>query len=287
MALSFFRIASSTPNGTFPSDSTIEIILRSNASSAVVGESILLFGSVTPYNLGQRVFIYRNGGNGWEEYASGPETLNGSFSFSFITKSQGIYQFKARIVSQNTIFESEEIIIRCWHGSIFSRLLIEDANLIDLTRLRLFRKSLSNGSVLDRGIYSAFVFVNGGISSLADSLLWPVLRFTLYPALWSLQASGYLFTTYGNSEFSLISYSLLFGLAYLTAPIFLIGYLSKIGLTPIRWKRILGIPASGSVISLLIIWVSPFPELVGVSALLAFVSTALLPSLSLAKFLYL
>jgi len=73
------------------------------------------------------------------------------------------------------------------------------------------------------------------------------------------------------------------GLVYLTIPIFLIGYFTKIGLTPTRWKKILGVPAAISAISLLLLAASPSQELACISALLSFASFALLPSLSLSK----
>jgi hypothetical protein len=286
VASSSLRILGAAPAGILRSDSAVTILLEANASSAVAGESIALSGSVRPYVVGQMISIDIDRGHGWEGYASG-QTSNGSFSFTFKADSQGLYRFKATIASQGAIYESEEVTVRFWPASIFSRLLIEDAHPIDLAELRLFRRSLSRGSALDRGIYSAFVFVNGVILPLADDLLWPLLRFALYPALWSLLASEYVFMASGNAALALISYSLLFGLSYLTIPIALIGYLSKIGLTTIRGRRDLGIPVAVAAISFLIMWASPFPELVSVSALLAFASTALLPSLALAKLLYL
>lgn len=280
---SFPTVADSVPvRPTLADAVAIEVVLRANATSAVVGESILLFGSVAPYNEGQLVYIYENTGYGWERYASGP-IHNGSFSTPFEANSQGNYWFKAAVILQGTTYESDDIVVRYWPASIFSRLLIEDEDLTALSRLRLFRESLSNGSVLDRGILSAFTFVNGGLSFIADGPIWPVLKLGLYPALWSLQASRDIFIASGNSAASLVFYSLAFGLVYLTVPIFLIGYFTKIGLMPTRWKKILGIPAAISAISLLLLAVSPFHELAFISALLSFASTALLPSLSLSK----
>ena len=266
----------------FTDSNVINVVLRSEASSAVVGEPILLFGSVTPYNEGQRVYIYDNVGYGWESYASGT-IHNGSFSITFEAKSPGNYWFKAAVIVQSMAYESNEIIVRYWPASIFSRLLIEDADLAGLSMLRHFRESLCKGSVLDRGISSAFAAVNGGLSFIADGPIWPVLKFGLYPALWALQASMEIFSASGNSAASLVFYGLAFGLVYLTMPIFLLGYFSKIGLTPTRWKAMLGIPAAISASSLLLLVVSPFQELACISALLSFASTALLPSLSLSK----
>jgi len=283
MSFSFSHVADAAPVGFVLADPTaINVVLRSNASSAVVGESILLFGSVAPYNEGQRVYIDGNTGHGWERYGSGT-IHNGSFSIPFEAKAPGNYWFKAAVVLQGITYESDEITIRYWPASIFSRLLIEDADFTDLTRLRFFRESLSKGSILDRGISSAFALVNGGLSFIVEGPIWPVLKFGLYPALWSLQASRGIFIASGNSAASLVFYGLALGLVYLTIPIFLIGYFTKIGLTPTRWKKILGIPASISVISLLLLAVSPVQELACISALLSFASTALLPSLSLSK----
>jgi len=283
MSSSFYHFADAAPFGFALADPTaINVVLRSNASSAVVGESILLFGSVAPYNEGQRVYIDGYAGYGWERYGSGT-IHNGSFSVPFEAKAPGDYRLKAAVVVHGIAYESDEIAIRYWPASIFSRLLIEDADLADLTRLRSFRESLGKGSVLDRGISSAFSVVNGGLSFIVEGPIWPVLKFCLYPALWSLQASREVFFASGSSAASLVFYGLALGLVYLTIPIFLIGYFTKIGLTPTRWKKVLGIPAAIAAISLLLLVTSPFQELTCISALLSFASIALLPSLALSK----
>jgi len=283
LSLSSTHIADGAPVGFVSADSNpINVILRSDADSAVVGEPILLYGSVAPCNEGQRVYIYSNTGHGWESHASGT-IHDGSFSIQFEANSPGNYWFKATVTILGMAYESDEIIIRCWPAGIFSRILIEDADFTGLSNLRLFRESLSKGSVLDKGISSAFATVNGGLSFIVEGPIWPVLRLGLYPALWFLQASRDIFIASGNSAASLIFYGLAFGLVYLTIPIFLIGYFTKIGLTPTRWKGILGVPAAITAISLLLLVLSPFQELACISALLSFASIALLPSLILSK----
>jgi hypothetical protein len=271
-----------TPKISIVGATSYAVVLRSNASSAVVGETIELFGTVSPFEEGQIVHVYVDKGNGWEELASG-STSNGSFTFPYKADSRGKCRFRAVVISQGVVYASVVVAIEFWPGSVFARLLLEDANAGSLSRLRLFRDSLRNGSPPDRGIYSAFEFVSSGLGFLADSPLWSVFRIGLYPALWLFELSAVVYTATGISSLSLTLFSLLFGLEYLTFPVFIIGYFSKTGLTPIRWKRIFGIPTILSILSLLSLGLSPSPEVGKVAAIFAFASTVPLPGVILAK----
>lgn len=262
----------------------LKVVLVANASTAVVGEAIQLSVTVTPHNDSLNVRIYLLVGKSWQELA--PARLsNGSFTYAFKANSQGIYELRAAVLIGNARYWSEAIAIRFFAGSIFSRLLIEDGNHEELAKLRSFRESLRNGSIADKGVYLAFVAVNSVLGPMVESPIWPSLRWGLYPELWILKASRDAFLISGNSFASLILHSILFGFVYLTGPILLIGYRARIGLTPTRWKKVLGIPALMLALSIAVLEASPFPELGAAAALVAFSNASILPGIFLAKVL--
>ncbi|MGQ9514119.1 MAG: hypothetical protein ACUVTL_03590 [Thermoproteota archaeon] len=260
------------------------IILRANASSAVVGEVIQFVVTVTPFEGEQEVRLYLMVGQNWKELVSA-RTVNGSFTYNFKVQSQGIYELKASILAGGVAHQSEVVKVRFFASSIFARLLIEDRNVGELAKLRSFKESLRNGLASDRSIYLAFYFFNSILCYIVESPLWPSLRFFFYPELWIMIASRDVFFTFGSSIASLLFHGLLFGSVYLTGPVLLIGYYSRIGLTPIRWKKILGVPSLILLFSLVVLAFSPFTELGCVAALIASFNASLLPSFSMAKLL--
>ncbi|MBO3803557.1 MAG: hypothetical protein JTT11_06750 [Candidatus Brockarchaeota archaeon] len=278
-----FRRPEALATGTpFLEANDLVVVLRANASSAVVGEAVQLAVTVTPSGDKLRLRIYYSADSSWKELVSS-WLSNGSFTYSFKAGSRGTYKLRAEVFSGSESHRSEEVAVTFFSGSAISRLLVEDGRSGEIAKLRAFKESLRRGSAADKGVYLAFVAANWFLIPIVESPLWPSLRWAFYPELWILMAARDAHSALGNSVATLVLHSLLFGLAYLTGPVFLVGYRARIGLTPTRWKRISGVPAVTLALSLAVLSLSPLPELGCAAALVAFASASVLPCLFLAK----